>query len=58
MVADLRRRALIEGVRIDASLRASGLGRKLFAWAIERAREKGCHLLQLTSDEGLKLRLT
>jgi GNAT superfamily N-acetyltransferase len=44
-------RALIEGVRLDASLRASGLGRKLFAWAIERAREKGCHLLQLTSDK-------
>lgn len=44
-------RALIEGVRIDASLRATGLGRKLFAWAIERARERGCHLLQLTSDK-------
>jgi len=44
-------RALVEGVRIDASLRATGLGRKLFAWAIERAREKGCQLLQLTSDK-------
>ena len=44
-------RALIEGVRIDASLRSAGLGRKLFAWAIERARERGCHLVQLTSDK-------
>lgn len=44
-------RALIEGVRIDATLRASGFGRKLFAWAIERARARGCHLLQLTSDK-------
>jgi ribosomal protein S18 acetylase RimI-like enzyme len=45
------RRALIEGVRVDSSLRSSGLGRKLVAWAIERAREKGCRLVQLTSDK-------
>lgn len=44
-------RALIEGVRVDSSLRASGIGRKLFMWAIERARSKGCHLIQLTSDK-------
>jgi GNAT superfamily N-acetyltransferase len=44
-------RALIEGVRVDSSLRSSGIGRKLFAWAIERAREKGCHMVQLTSDK-------
>jgi GNAT superfamily N-acetyltransferase len=44
-------RALIEGVRIDASARSSGIGRKLFAWAIERARDKGCHMVQLTSDK-------
>ena len=45
------RRALIEGVRVDASLRSSGIGRKLFAWAIERSRKRGCHMLQLTSDK-------
>jgi GNAT superfamily N-acetyltransferase len=44
-------RALIEGVRVDSSLRSSGLGRKLVAWAIERAREKGCRMVQLTSDK-------
>jgi GNAT superfamily N-acetyltransferase len=44
-------RALIEGVRVDASARSSGIGRKLFAWAIERARDKGCHMVQLTSDK-------
>jgi GNAT superfamily N-acetyltransferase len=44
-------RALIEGVRVDASLRASGIGRKMFTWAIARAQEKGCHLVQLTSDK-------
>ena len=44
-------RALIEGVRIDGSARSRGLGRKLFEWAIEHARQKGCHLVQLTSDK-------
>ena len=44
-------RALIEGVRVDASLRSSGIGRQLFTWAIERVHSKGCHLVQLTSDK-------
>ena len=44
-------RALIEGVRISSEFRSSGIGRKLFAWAIDRARQRGCHLLQLTSDK-------
>jgi GNAT superfamily N-acetyltransferase len=44
-------RALIEGVRVDSSQRAAGVGRRLLAWAIERAREKGCHMVQLTSDK-------
>ena len=44
-------RALIEGVRVDSSVRASGIGRKLFMWAIERVQSKGCHLVQLTSDK-------
>ena len=44
-------RALIEGVRIDSRFRSSGLGRRLFEWAIGRAVERGCHLVQLTSDK-------
>lgn len=44
-------RALVEGVRIDSSLRSRGLGRRLFEWAVERARSKGCRLIQLTSDK-------
>lgn len=44
-------RALIEGVRIDARIRSQGLGRALFEWAIARARERGCHLVQLTTDK-------
>ena len=46
-----RGRALIEGVRVDSALRSSGVGRRLFEWAIERARARGCHMVQLTSDK-------
>ncbi|MCB9433007.1 MAG: GNAT family N-acetyltransferase [Ardenticatenaceae bacterium] len=44
-------RALIEGVRVDAKYRSSGIGRKLFEWAIARAEARGCHMVQLTSDK-------
>jgi GNAT superfamily N-acetyltransferase len=44
-------RAQIEGVRIRNDQRGQGIGEKLFRWAIERAKEKGAHLLQLTSDK-------
>lgn len=49
-----RWRATIEGVRVDAGVRSCGIGNKLFAWAIERARSRGCHLLQLSSDKTRK----
>ena len=44
-------RALVEGVRIDARHRSEGLGRLFFEWAIARATQRGCHLLQLTTDK-------
>ncbi|MBW3549402.1 MAG: GNAT family N-acetyltransferase [Proteobacteria bacterium] len=44
-------RALVEGVRIDASARSLGLGRRMLEWAIRRARERGCHVVQLTTDK-------
>jgi GNAT superfamily N-acetyltransferase len=44
-------RALVEGVRVVAQMRSRGVGRRLFEWAIERARERGCHMIQLTSDK-------
>lgn len=44
-------RAQIEAVRIRNDQRGKGIGEKLFRWAIERAKEKGAHLLQLTSDK-------
>jgi GNAT superfamily N-acetyltransferase len=44
-------RAVIEGVRVAAEARSSGVGTQLIMWAIDRARERGCALLQLTSDK-------
>ncbi|MDR5651998.1 GNAT family N-acetyltransferase [Ruixingdingia sedimenti] len=43
-------RGQIEGVRIAAGQRGAGLGRAMFLWAIERCRERGCDLVQLTTD--------
>ena len=43
-------RAQIESVRVDSRRRGGGLGRQLFLWAIERARQEGCHMVQLTTN--------
>jgi ribosomal protein S18 acetylase RimI-like enzyme len=44
-------RGQIEGVRIAADRRGTGLGRQFFEWAFDRLRERGCALVQLTSDK-------
>lgn len=44
-------RATIEGVRVKRRFRGSGVGRELLAWAIARARKRGCRLVQLTTDK-------
>ena len=44
-------RAQVEAVRVDARLRSQGLGRALMTHAIGRARERGCRLLQLTTNK-------
>jgi len=44
-------RAQIEAVRIASTRRGDGLGHEFFAWAINRARLRGCHLVQLTTDK-------
>ncbi|CAM5739157.1 putative protein PhnO [Streptomyces afghaniensis 772] len=43
-------RSIIEGVRIHADERGSGLGTQLIEWAIDESRNLGCQLVQLTSD--------
>lgn len=44
-------RATVEGVRVSSHLRGSGIGRMMFAWAFGRAQERGCHVVQLTTDK-------
>ncbi len=48
------KRAEIEAVRVDASMRGKGLGKDMFAWAIDHARANGCGLLQLTTNKARK----
>lgn len=43
-------RAQVEGVRVHADERGDGLGTELLEWAEREAKERGCVLLQLTSD--------
>ncbi len=44
-------RALIEGVRVNKDYRSQGIGKQLFQWAIQRAKDRNCHLIQLTTDK-------
>jgi GNAT superfamily N-acetyltransferase len=44
-------RAQIEAVRVSSSVRGSGIGHAMLEWAIARARERGCHMVQLTMDK-------
>lgn len=44
-------RCLIEGVRVQNLHRGKGIGTLLINWAIGRAKEQGCAIVQLTSDK-------
>ena len=44
-------RAQIEAVRVASSTRGSGVGGQMMAWAIDRARERGCRLMQLSTNK-------
>jgi GNAT superfamily N-acetyltransferase len=44
-------RMLIEAVRIHSGRRGQGLGGELIRWTVERARERGCRMAQLTTDK-------
>ena len=47
-------RAQVESVRVVQRLRGQGIGAGMMQWAIERARQRGCHLMQLTSHKSRK----
>jgi GNAT superfamily N-acetyltransferase len=44
-------RAQLEGVRVDRSLRGGGVGRQLIEHALDIARDRGCGLVQLTTNK-------
>lgn len=47
-------RAQIEAVRVESTRRDQGVGRQLIEWAIDQARNRGCHLVQLTTNKARK----
>jgi GNAT superfamily N-acetyltransferase len=44
-------RAQVEAVRVSSTHRGKGIGTQLFNYAINRAKEKGCYVVQLTTDK-------
>jgi GNAT superfamily N-acetyltransferase len=44
-------RGQIEAVRVASTQRGSGVGRAMVQWTIEQCRERGCGLVQLTTDK-------
>ena len=44
-------RGQIESVRVVSSRRGEGLGAAFVGWAVERCRDRGCRMVQLTSTD-------
>lgn len=44
-------RGQIEAVRVASSRRGEGLGQRLLEWAIDKCRERGCRVVQLTTNK-------
>ncbi|MBT4963243.1 MAG: GNAT family N-acetyltransferase [Francisellaceae bacterium] len=44
-------RCQIEGVRISSKHRGCGIGGKMFLYAIEKSKGRGCHMIQLTTNK-------
>ena len=44
-------RALVEAVRVASDQRGTGVGRAMLEWAIDQARQRGCRMVQLTTDK-------
>ncbi len=47
-------RAQVESVRVDQPLRGQGIGKQMMVWALERASQRGAHIMQLTTHETRK----
>ena len=44
-------RCQVENVRVRDDYTGKGIGRQMFEWIIDRAKKKGAHVVQLTSDK-------
>jgi GNAT superfamily N-acetyltransferase len=44
-------RAQVESVRVVERLRGQGIGTVMMEWALDRARQRGCPMMQLTSHK-------
>lgn len=44
-------RAQIESVRVDKRFQSQGIGSEMMKWSMERARERGAHVAQLTTHK-------
>ena len=44
-------RGQIEAVRVASSRRGEGLGQRLLEWAVDKCRERGCRVVQLTTNK-------
>ena len=44
-------RAQVESVRVDKPYQSKGIGSKMMRWAIERAKSRGAHVVQLTTHK-------
>ncbi len=47
-------RGQIESVRVSGAHRGKGYGSLMMKWAIDQCRQRGCRLVQLTSDKTRK----
>ncbi|MCK0189273.1 GNAT family N-acetyltransferase [Arenibacter sp. F20364] len=44
-------RCLVENVHVREDQTGKGIGKQMFQWIIQRAKDKGVHLVQLTSNK-------
>lgn len=44
-------RAQIESVRVDKRFQSQGIGGAMMKWSMERARQRGAHVVQLTTHK-------
>ncbi|HET9913683.1 MAG TPA: GNAT family N-acetyltransferase [Anaerolineales bacterium] len=44
-------RAQVESVRVDKRFQSQGIGGEMMKWSMERARQRGAHVVQLTTHK-------